>query len=245
MTRLAPLQREVLVPAPPPVAFDVFTQQIGTWWPLAELSVYGEAASVAFVGHDLVETAPGEPATVWGQVTAWERPERLAFTWHPGSDPAKASQVTVTFSANDEGTLVRLEHDGWENYENPEAARTEYGNGWPGVLDLFTAAVAPETESTWVALLHRPGPSAPAGAAIFDAPGFADHVAFLERMSAAGHLVAAGPLADEPGSGMTILRLPGTDRLDDATKLATSDDASVVSGFFTVTVRPWQVVMHA
>jgi uncharacterized protein YndB with AHSA1/START domain/uncharacterized protein YciI len=247
MTKLAPLRREVLVPAEPSVAFDVFTQQIGTWWPLAELSVYGEAASVAFVGRHLVETAPGEPPTVWGQVTTWDRPDRLAFTWHPGSDPERASRVTVTFTARDDvdGTLVRLEHDGWESYDDPAVARSEYGNGWPGVLELFRASVAPEEESTWVALLHRPGPAAPTGPAIFGAPGFADHVAFLGRMNDAGYLVAAGPLADEVGSGMTILRLPGADRLVDATKLATTDDASVVAGFFTVAVRPWQVVLHA
>jgi hypothetical protein len=43
---------------------------------------------------------------------------------------------------------------------------------------------------------------------------------------------------------MTILRLPGEDRLTEATRLATEDDASVATGFFTVEVRPWTVVMH-
>jgi len=43
---------------------------------------------------------------------------------------------------------------------------------------------------------------------------------------------------------MTVLRLPGPDRLDEATRLATEDDASVASGFFTVEVRPWRVVMR-
>jgi uncharacterized protein YciI len=57
-----------------------------------------------------------------------------------------------------------------------------------------------------------------------------------------GYLVAAGPLSEEPGAGMTILRLPGAGRLADATRLATADDASVASGFFAVTVRPWQVM---
>ena len=64
-------------------------------------------------------------------------------------------------------------------------------------------------------------------------------------MAEAGYLVAAGSLADRPGEGMAVLRLPGPDRLDEATRLATEDDASVASGFFTVEVRPWRVVMHA
>lgn len=97
---------------------------------------------------------------------------------------------------------------------------------------------------TWVALLHQPGPAAPPVESLFQDPRFGEHAAFLGRMSKAGFLVAAGPLADEPGAGMAILRLPGADRLAEATELATTDDTSVASGFFTVTVRPWNVVMH-
>ena len=39
-----------------------------------------------------------------------------------------------------------------------------------------------EDGETWVALLHRPGPAAPEGAALFADPRFAEHVAFLTRM---------------------------------------------------------------
>ena len=38
-------------------------------------------------------------------------------------------------------------------------------------------------------------------------------MAFLNRMHEAGYLVAAGPLTDAAGEGMTILRLPGAGRL--------------------------------
>ena len=100
-----------------------------------------------------------------------------------------------------------------------------------------------DSDDTWVALLHTPGPNAPAEGALFRAPGFAEHVAFLNRMRAAGYLVAAGPLTDETGTGMTILRLPGPDRLDEARRLATEDDASVASAFFNCQVRPWQVAL--
>jgi uncharacterized protein YciI len=98
-------------------------------------------------------------------------------------------------------------------------------------------------EDTWVALLHRPGPEAPPSGSLFEDPRFGQHVAFLNRMREAGYLVAAGPLADADGEGMTILRLPGPGQLGTATRLATEDDISVASGFFSVTVRPWRVVM--
>jgi uncharacterized protein YciI len=102
-----------------------------------------------------------------------------------------------------------------------------------------------EGGETWVALLHRPGPAAPPGAALFADPRFAEHVAFLTRMRDAGYLVAAGPLTDVPGEGMTILRLPGAGQLGWATELATKEDSSVASGFFSVTVRPWQIMFQA
>jgi uncharacterized protein YciI len=97
---------------------------------------------------------------------------------------------------------------------------------------------------TWVALLHRPADPSAGGSVLAD-ERFGDHLAFLGRMLEAGYLLAAGPLADRPGEGMTILRLPGEGRLDEATRLATEDDLSVATGFFTVDVRPWRVVMHA
>ncbi|MGH3179164.1 MAG: YciI family protein [Streptosporangiaceae bacterium] len=101
---------------------------------------------------------------------------------------------------------------------------------------------------TWVALLHRPGPAAPAAprtGSLFEDPRFGLHVAFLRRMHEAGYLVAAGPLTDAAGEGMTILRLPGAGQLGEATRLATEGNASMAGGFLAVTVRPWQVMMTA
>jgi len=109
----------------------------------------------------------------------------------------------------------------------------------------MTSNAAERHGETWVALLHRPGPAAPRDGSVFDDPRFAEHVAFLVRMKEAGYLVAAGPLADEAGAGMTILRVPGGGQLEAVTRLATEDDPSVAGGFFTVAVRPWHVVMQA
>jgi uncharacterized protein YciI len=144
-------------------------------------------------------------------------------------------------------TLVRLEHTGWEAFDDPAAARAEYDHGWPLVLGRYQEHVADGNEAgdTWVALLHRPGPAAPVSGSLFSDPRFGQHVAFLRRMHEAGHLVAAGPLADAPGEGMTILRLRGAGKFGEATRLATEDDASVACGFLAVTVRPWQVMMAA
>jgi uncharacterized protein YciI/uncharacterized protein YndB with AHSA1/START domain len=159
--------------------------------------------------------------------------------------------------------------------DQAEAARAEYDQGWPAVLRLYQEFATPEEPSaspsekarsivlseadggagdgdgdgdgevTWVALVHRPGPAADPDVPVFAQPQFRLHAEFLQRMAGQGYLVAAGPLDDEAGTGMTVLRLPGADQLAEATRLATEDDASVAGGFFTVTVRPWQVMMTA
>jgi uncharacterized protein YciI len=244
---LPPIRRQVLVAADPATAFETFTKAIGRWWPLAELSVFGAGATVAFVDDEIVERSADGQRAVWGSVTRWEPGRVVAFTWHPGKAPKQASQVEVTFEASESATMVTLEHSGWEVFDNPEAARAEYDQGWPGVLDHYRDRVdgpADETD-TWVALWHRPGPAAPARGALFEDPRFGDHLAFLQHMRDAGYLVAAGPLTDAAGEGMTVLRLPGPGQVGHATHLATDQDASVVAGFLSVTVRPWQVMLQA
>jgi uncharacterized protein YciI len=97
-----------------------------------------------------------------------------------------------------------------------------------------------ETPRTWFVLLHTRGPAVAEGQSVFEHSGVSEHYAFLQRRIAAGELVAAGPLVDEPGSGMTVLAVAD---LDMATRLAMEDDQAVVRGVLRVRVRPWQVVM--
>jgi uncharacterized protein YciI len=271
---LPPIRREILVDADPATAFAAFTERISHWWPLEDLSVYGPGGTVGFADGQIVERSASGDAAVWGTVYLWEPATALAFSWHPGGPPDQATHVEVTFTQADAQTLVTLTHSGWERFADPAGARAEYDLGWPVVLGTYRDHVAhhgadesrpdegrldegrldrgsldgrrpDEDGQTWVALLHRPGPAAPEGAALFSDPSFAEHMAFLTRMRDAGYLVAAGPLTDVPGEGMTILRLPGAGQLGWATELATKEDSSVASGFFSVTVRPWQIMFQA
>jgi uncharacterized protein YciI len=247
-----PIRREILVEADPAAAFEVFTGGIGRWWPLdgKDATVaFTESSMGSFAGGQIIERSADGETAVWGTVTRWEPPEAVAFSWHPGQPAERASHVLVTFAAAEAGqTLVRLEHAGWEAFADPAAARAEYDHGWPMVLGRYSAHVTGDGDSgdgdTWVALLHRPGPEAPRTGSLFEDPRFGQHVAFLNRMREAGYLVLAGPLGDADGEGMTILRLPGPGGLEAATRLANEDDISVASGFFSVTVRPWRVVMR-
>ena len=133
---LPPIRRQVVVTATLEVAFDVFTGEIGAWWPVgAGFSVFGEGADVTFRDGSLVERGPAGGESVWGRVLDWEPPRRLRMTWHPGSDPGKASEVEASFApVNDAQTLVTVEHRGWERFADPVTARHEYDQGWPEVL---------------------------------------------------------------------------------------------------------------
>jgi uncharacterized protein YciI len=246
VTDLSPIRCEVLVQLAPDEAFELFTSRIGEWWPLAEHGVFGAGGTVAFTEGQIVETFEGR-TSVWGRVTEWEPGVRVAFTWHPGRQADSASAVSVSFSAREaDQTLVVLEHAGWEAFDDPTAAREEYNHGWPRVLGRYQDAAAQGADTpgdTWVALMHRPGPNAPSEGSIFEDPRFGEHAEFLSRMHQEGYLVAAGPMLDELGAGMTILRLPGEGRLEEAAFLATEEDASVKGGFFEVSVRPWRVMM--
>ena len=142
-----PLRREVLVDAGRDVAFAVFTDRIGAWWPLGSHSVYGDGGSVSFVdpgvGARIVESKEGADDSVWGTVTRWEPPELVAFTWHPGLAPTAASRVVVTFVETDGKTLVTLEHTGWESFgERAAEARENYRQGWAVVLGEYDAQFA-------------------------------------------------------------------------------------------------------
>jgi uncharacterized protein YciI/uncharacterized protein YndB with AHSA1/START domain len=239
---VAPIRRALIVDATPDTAFEVFTADFGDWWPLEEHSVF-DGSSVTMTSGEIVEVSPSGEQANWGSITSWDPPRLVAFSWHPSREAtAPSSQVEVRFTDLDGQTLVVLEHSGWEAYDEPQATRESYGQGWPGVLAGYAEALA--GEQMYVALQHRPGPAADPGIPIVGQPGFAEHIAFLSRMQERGLVLAAGPLPDSAGEGMTVLRLPAATGLAEATRLATEDDRSVASGFFTVEVRPWQVMLR-
>jgi uncharacterized protein YndB with AHSA1/START domain/uncharacterized protein YciI len=245
MGPLPPIRRQVVVAGNAEVAFDVFTSEIGLWWPVARFSVHRGA--VAFEDGRLVERGPDGAEAVWGKVLDWEPPRRVRLTWHPGSDPSTASEVEVSFApVTDDLTMVTVEHRGWERFTDPAAARDEYGHGWPHVLAGLVAHAGDTAGSgggpVWLALQHTPGPAVDGPAEVFTHPDFAEHVAFLRRLRERGVLVAAGPFPAS-GEGMAVLRLADPADVAGYVRLAHEDDLSVVRGVLQVRVRSWHVAL--
>ncbi|HEX8093374.1 SRPBCC domain-containing protein [Jatrophihabitans sp.] len=244
MTEPAPVRREVVVAAPPATAFALFTAHVGSWWPLAEFSVFGPDATVAFEGTELVERL-GEQRSVWAEVIDLDPPNSLELSWHPGRDATAATELTVRFHDLDGSTKLSLEHRGWHRLADPQGTHNEYEQGWPVVLGHYERLLGPVPQAgpepaatDWYVLLHQPGPALTDGQSVFEHPDFAEHVAFLKRLAQYGLLVAAGPLPAQPGTGMTVVR---ADPNLDVQRLATEDDLSVVRGLLGVQVAPWLV----
>lgn len=145
---LPPVVVDVEVALPPAGAFDLFVDGFGGWWPLATYSCFeGDAADVRFprkVGAAITEVSTTGDEAPWGTVLTFEPVTRLAFTWHPGGDPDRPTEVEVRFSPNPSGTgtAVQLVHTRWERLgDRADAARQTYASGWPGVLAGYAAAV--------------------------------------------------------------------------------------------------------
>jgi uncharacterized protein YndB with AHSA1/START domain len=145
---LSPLVKVVHVRATPEAAFRRFTAEMASWWPLASHSVgESEAETVVFegrVGGRIVERMRAGRECVWGSVTAWDPPRRVAFTWHPGREPESAQDVEVRFAASGERTRVELVHTGFERLgHEARRARRGYPIGWTYVLGLYAESRRP------------------------------------------------------------------------------------------------------
>ena len=132
--------KTVTVPLDPDRAFALFTTGIDQWWPLEPHSVGGATSlGVTLSADGIVEKLADGTTTTWGEILQWQPPSRVVMTWHPGADAGPAqTQVAVTFESTPDGTLVRLEHSGWERVE--PARRAGYGTGWDVVLAAFVSA---------------------------------------------------------------------------------------------------------
>jgi uncharacterized protein YndB with AHSA1/START domain len=128
-------------------AFAVWTSGIGTWWP-ADHTVTGEDGLRVVLegrpGGRIYERTASGAEHDWGEITAWEPPRRLAYSWFLRADRADATDVTVRFSPAGAGrTRVDIEHAGWERLGDRGAAwRERNQGGWTTLFPHYRAAVA-------------------------------------------------------------------------------------------------------
>jgi uncharacterized protein YndB with AHSA1/START domain len=138
------------VAVPVEQAFQVFTEQMGSWWPadhhigqapLAQVVVEPRAGGRWFeVGADGAECP-------WGRVLAWGPPDHVALAWHLDPrfeydpDESRASRVDVHFRpVGPAMTAVELVHSGLERHgAGWQLLRDAIASpeGWPAVVASY------------------------------------------------------------------------------------------------------------
>ena len=142
---------QTVVDAPIDHAFRVFTDGIGSWWDPGHHILEAELAEMVFeprVGGHIIDRGTDGSECRWARVLAYEPPQRVCFSWDINlrwqleTDPAKASEIEVTFT--EEGpdrTRVLLTHRHLDRHgEGWEAMRDAVGSGW--TLDRFAEVAA-------------------------------------------------------------------------------------------------------
>lgn len=146
---LSPIVKTIIVPTTPQLAFDVFTRDIGKWWPgethslsVAKGDVPRAITVKAGIGGEIEETCCDGSRAIWGVITAWEPGIRVGFTWQLAHPPVAHTHVSVSFEEHPPGCRITLTHDGWDEQAPGARERHEgYVTGWDFVFgERFAAA---------------------------------------------------------------------------------------------------------
>jgi uncharacterized protein YndB with AHSA1/START domain len=116
-------------------AFRIFTEGMERWW-TAPGATNRASLEPRLGGRFSERLSDGRENT--GEVLVWEPPSRVVFTWRRHANPDVPLEVDVRFRTDGAGTLVELEHRGFERL-GAEAAeiRAGYDEGWPAVLARY------------------------------------------------------------------------------------------------------------
>ena len=149
------VRTSIVVDAPPDLAFSVFTDDLGSWFPGEYNLMNTPIAERVFeprVGGHVYDKGEDGSECHWARVLAWEPPTRVVFSWDISpqwqieSDPERTSEVEVQFIPEGaDRTRVELEHrnldrhgEGWE--QSRESVSGD--GGWTGLLQRFAERLA-------------------------------------------------------------------------------------------------------
>ena len=145
----------IVVEAPADKAFEVFTADIGSWWPPEHHIIQAPLAGMVFeprVGGNVYDKGTDGSECRWSRVLAYDPPSRvviswdISLSWELETDPAKASEIEVRFTPEDDSrTRVTIEHrhldrhgEGWQQMRDAVGAP----NGWNSNLTRLAARLA-------------------------------------------------------------------------------------------------------
>src|ERR1700742_2372136 len=148
------VKKMTVVEADQTIAWRVFTERMGTWWPLAYYKI-GQANAVdaviePHVGGRWFELGEDSSTCQWGSVLVWEPPSRLVLTWDINADwkydPTLNTELEVRFVAEGSNrTRVELEHRRLDRFgaRRDEMRRIYDTEGdWGKFLEAFARVAA-------------------------------------------------------------------------------------------------------
>lgn len=123
-------------------AFRVFTEEIGSWWPVETHSIGKDgrpADTAAMEGREggRFYERTGSGTEHWGTILVWEPPARIVISWElrPERPP---TEIEVRFTEEGDATRVDLEHRGFERLgAEAEGVAAGYSEGWTKVLQQY------------------------------------------------------------------------------------------------------------
>jgi uncharacterized protein YndB with AHSA1/START domain len=148
------VKKVTVVEADQKIAWHVFTEKMGTWWPLAYYKI-GQVNAVdaviePHVGGRWFELGEDSSICQWGTVLVWDPPSRLVLSWDINADwkydPKLNTEVEVRFVAEgSKRTRVELEHRRLDRYgaRRDEMRRIYDTEGdWGKFLEAFAGVAA-------------------------------------------------------------------------------------------------------
>jgi uncharacterized protein YndB with AHSA1/START domain len=151
---IEPVRHAVTVPLAPEAAFSLFTTDFNSWWPAHHIGEadLDEAIIEPTVGGRWYERDVDGSECDWGEVLAYQPPGRILLSWQIDGewkydcDPARASEVEVTFTAAGPGqTRVQLEHRHFERHGADGQVvhdRVNGAKGWSALLRRYADQAA-------------------------------------------------------------------------------------------------------
>lgn len=151
--RRPPVRQSVLVRSGQQHTFETFVGTMGVWWPVNPFSAgkdqVRDVTVERRVGGRVYETWADGTQADWGELLAWEPPERFRMSW---AIVSALTEVELTFaSLGPSLTRVSVVHSGWEKLSDEQLAEDcalpggyssgSFDKGWAFILGRFASTV--------------------------------------------------------------------------------------------------------
>lgn len=154
---IEPVRKSFEVELTPLDAFQLFTSDMGSWWPSTHhiaSSPFVEIVVEPRPGGGWFEVAQDGSTCQWGSILEWDPPHKVVFAWGLqgdwkfSPDLSKSSEVEVRFlPMGDSATLVEFEHRRLDRHEAGVKVAAGVNQGWETVLGAFRGLAGKRSKS--------------------------------------------------------------------------------------------------